>query len=216
MAANDVLLITRPKYDIVTKYFFAWSEEILNMAKQKGMTVCDLRERKATRRSFDSYAAKLRPSVICLNGHGNADMIAGQDDEPLVDASSALPGAMVYARSCDAGERLGPELIGRGTRAFIGYRRKFMFGYLTDFLTRPKEDPIAALFMEPSNLAVSTLIKDHSADEAHRRSREAMFRNYRKMICSTASFEERYASRWLWGNIRHQVLHGDGEACLKR
>ena len=212
MAANNVLLVTRPDYDIVTKYFCVWSESLSEMARRKGMTVCDLQGKKANRKDFESYVRKNSPSMIFLNGHGSTDVITGNDDEVIVDASSSLPSAIVYARSCDAGASVGLALVHGGSRSFIGYERKFIFGYTPEYMTRPLYDPMAALFLEPSNLVVSTLLKGHATEVAHQRSREAMFRNFQKMICSTATFEERYASRWLWGNFTHQVLCGDTEA----
>lgn len=212
MAVSNVLLVTRPDYDIVTKYFCIWSEALCTMARQKGMTVCDLQGKKANRKDFESYLRKNNPSMVFLNGHGNAEIITGQNDEPIVDAASMSPNSIMYARSCDAGERLGQELVRHGVSSFIGYRRKFIFGYTPEYVTRPVMDPMASLFLEPSNLIVSTLLKGHTAKDANQRSKDAMFRNFRKMICSTASFEERYASRWLWGNLQHQVLHGNEEA----
>lgn len=209
MAVTDAFLVTRPDYDIVTKYFCVWSQPLIAMAKKKGMRICDLQGKKATRAQFESYIRKNKPSLIFLNGHGNTEVIAGNDDQVLADRTTVLPGAVVYARSCDAGEGLGPMLVVQGARSFIGYRRKFIFGYTAEFITRPFADPMAALFLEPSNLVISTLLKGHAASDAHHRSRDAMFRNFKKMICSTASFEERYASRWLWGNLQHQVLIGD-------
>ena len=203
------VLITRPHHDVVTKYLYGWSEEIVTFAKAKMAVAYDLAGNKATRKRFESYVLAHKPSFIFLNGHGNADTIAGHDDEPLMDASSNVRGGVLYARSCDAGRMLGPALVKKGIATFIGYIRKFTFGYLPEKMTRPREDRLAALFLEPSNLIPSVLMKGHPAQEAHARSKTAMYRNFRKMIASTATYEERYAARWLWSNINSQVLLGD-------
>ncbi|HEY4527161.1 MAG TPA: hypothetical protein VJK53_04955 [Candidatus Paceibacterota bacterium] len=196
----------------MTKYLCVWSEEVIVMAQKKGINTLDLKGKKASRKEFESYVKAHNPSVIFLNGHGNSVAITGYNNEPIVDGMSALSGAIVYARSCDAGRDLGPVLIGRGTRAFIGYSRKFILGYLPDKIMHPINDPIARLFLEPSNLAVTTMLKGKTAAEAHTRSKEAMYKNFRRMLSSAATYEERFAARWLWSNINGQVLLGDSEA----
>ena len=80
--------------------------------------------------------------------------------------------------------------------------------------TRPIEDPMAGLFLEPSNLVAMVLIKGHSARVAYDRSQAAMQKNFRKTIVSAASFEERMAAACLWSNMKGQVLVGDGGATI--
>ena len=207
------VLISRPEHDVITKYFHAWSEDVLADAKTRG-AVYDLTADKATRKNFESYVKGKNPSFLFINGHGDAERIAGYENEILIDSKSNLPETVLYARSCDAAQILGPLLVSKGVQAFIGYKRKFICGYSPDKVWRPLEDPIAKLFLEPSNLVASTLIKGHSTQEAHRRSKDAMIKNFRKMISSTASYEERYAARWLWSNINCQVLLGDVSATI--
>jgi hypothetical protein len=207
------VLVTRPQHDEITKYFYAWSEVVLTEARTRGV-VYDLCASKATRKNFESFVKNKNPSFIFLNGHGDAERIAGHENDILVDSASSLPHTVMYARSCDAAQVLGRQLVSKGTQTFIGYTRKFICGYSPDKVWRPLEDPIARLFLEPSNLVASTLIKGHSAQEAHERSRTAMYKNFRKMLSSAASFEERYAARWLWSNINCQVLLGDTEATI--
>ena len=115
----------------------------------------------------------------------------------------------MYARSCEVGQNLGSKLITNGAKSFIGYKRKFFVGYTPEKITKPLDDSIAGLFLKPSNLVVSTLLKSNTAEEAHKRSQKQMYRNFRKMVSSTASFEERYSARWLWSNLNNQVLFGD-------
>lgn len=206
---TKALLVTRPDHDLVTKYLAAWSEEIVALARRKGLPAFDLGGTKANRRMLESYVRTHEPSFLFLNGHGDAHTITGYDNEPLLDAQSRCPRAIIYARSCKAARALGPMLVAQGLGAFIGYRRNFIFGYAPDAITRPKHDAIARLFLGPSNLVASTLIKSHPAREAYRRSKEAMYCNFRRMVSSAASDEERYAARWLWGNLNSQVLLGD-------
>lgn len=205
---SRALLVTRPTYDSVTKYLHHWSKNLIDMAESKNIDVHDLEAEKAHRKNFESYVSKHKPSLILLNGHGNATCITGSNEEPLVDMTSRIVSSVIYARSCDAGKLLGHELVSKGTKCFIGYQRRFTFMTYTDKSSKPLEDSLAALFIEPSNLVVSTLLKGHSTKQSYLRSQKAMRKNFRKMVSSEASYEERYAAKWLWANIKSQVLLG--------
>lgn len=209
MPVNKAILITRPDYETVTKYLCLWSEEVKEFAGRKGVIVYDLKGKKANRKEFESYLSKNRPALLFLNGHGNAEVITGYDDHPLIDRDSSVQGTILYGRSCDASLFLGPYLVQKGARAFIGYRRKFILGYVPEKIMRPLEDPIARLFLEPSNLVATTLLKGNTTAEAHSRSRREMYKNFLKMLASTSSFEERHAAPWLWSNFNSQTLSGD-------
>ena len=209
---TKTVLITRPDHEPVTKYLCLWSEEILTLTEHKGISIYDLRGKKASRKIFESFMSKHSPALILLNGHGNAEIITGYDNEPIVDENSVMVWSIVYGRSCDAGQKLGDKLVNKGARTFIGYKRKFILAYTPDKMMKPLEDPIARLFLEPSNLVATSLIKGNTTLEAHRRSREAMNKNFRRMLSSVASFEERHAAPWLWSNLNSQVLIGDQTA----
>jgi len=211
MPVNKSALITRPHHEVVTNYLCAWSEDVLNMNNKRAGAVYDLKGDKATKKNFESYCKKHNPAFIFLNGHGNEDVIAGHDDEVLVDSQGRFEGSIIYARSCDAGRKLGDVLLKNGVTTFIGYSRKFIFSYDPSKVYHPRNDKLAGLFLEPSNLVATTILKGHTAAEADSRSKDAMYKNFRKMLSSAASYEERYAARWLWGNISSQVLLGKAE-----
>lgn len=194
-------------------YLAAWSEELITLAKSKGIRECDLYGARATRARLESYLEKQDPSLVVLNGHGNTTCVCGHDNESLLDMNSDLGARIVYARSCSAGEDLGPRLAERGA-TFIGYAREFGIVRLIAKLAHPLEDSLAALFLKPSNLVVSTLLKGHTAGEAHARSRDAMRKNLQKLLSSTATDEERAAAPVLWRNMKWQVLHGDPLATI--
>jgi len=127
---------------------------------------------------------------------------------------SAVAETIIYARSCDAGITLGKRLIKDRAKAFIGYNRKFILGYTPQKLTRPLSDSLAKLFLEPSNLVVTTLIKSKTAQAAQDRSKQAMWKNFRRMTANRASSQMRYTARWLWSNYKSQVLYGDAKAAV--
>ena len=153
------ILITRPDHDLITKYFCAWSQEIIDFAKSKNIDVYDLKGGKSNKKEFMSYINKHCPSIVFLNGHGNSIIFAGYENETLIDTSTILENSIIYARSCEVGQNLGLKLIENGAKTFIGYNRKFFCGYTPGKITKPFEDNIAGLFLKPSNLVVSTLLK---------------------------------------------------------
>jgi len=211
---SKALLVTRSNHDEATNYLYHWSILVIKEARKRNFSVYDLAANKANKKTFDSFLKSKKPTILFLNGHGNATTITGQDMEPLLETAkkSAVFGTIIYARSCDAGITLGKKLVRDGARAFLGYNRKFILGYTPGKLTKPLTDSMAGLFLDPSNLVVTTLIKRKTAQEAQDRSRRAMRQNYRKMTAAPASSRERYAARWLWSNYKSQVLYGDTEA----
>lgn len=161
---------------------------------------------------FSSYIVKHEPILIVFNGHGNADIIAGYENEPLLEANKnekLLINKIVYARSCDAADNLGRLCIKNGTLAFIGYTKKFTIGYTPSKTSIPLHDPVAKLFIEPSNLIPFSLLKGNTTAEAYRKSQEAMFRNFHFMISTKASQNQKDAAPYLWFNRKYQVLLGD-------
>lgn len=214
---NKSLLVTRPNHDAATNYLYHWSAAVIDEAKRKQIPVYDVKGDKATKATFMSYLRSKRPGFLFLNGHGDAVSVAGQHNDTLLDETikkDLVAGSILYARSCDSGKVLGNTLVSRGATAFIGYARKFLVGTTPSKITKPLEDRLAKLFLEPSNLIATTILKGHTAGEAHARSKQEMMKNFRKMISSAATFEQRYAARWLWSDMRSQVSLGDQNATL--
>ena len=212
MPMSKTVLVTRPQHDQVTNYLFSWTQLVLDEATRKGFTVFDLYGNKANKITFISYINKRKPSLIFLNGHGSDSVITGHDNEPLVsndDGVELLAGKVVYARSCDAGKDLGVQSIKHGALAFIGYKEKFFLVTIDDKLTRPLEDPIARLFLEPSNLIPISLIKGNSVKEAYNKSQKASLRNLSYMLSTAATAEERDSAPFLYSNKLNQVVLGD-------
>lgn len=214
---NKSLLVTRPDYDPATHYLYNWTELVIDEANKKQIRVYDLKDKKATRNMTISFLRAKHPGFLFFNGHGDSQCIVGDKNELLLDDTidnNLLIGCILYARSCDSGKFLGSKLVQKGAAVFIGYNRKFLVVTTNVNLHNPLTDPLARLFLAPSNLIPTTILKGHSAEEAHNRSRREMMKNFFKMISSAASFEERYAARWLWSNIHSQILLGNSQTTL--
>ncbi len=175
------LLITRPRYELVTHYFYHWSEEIVTEAKKRISSVIDLQKEKASRKLVESYLTKQKPEIVIFNGHGNDVCITGHDEEPLIIAgqnSNLLKDKVIYMRSCDSGKTLGPQAVKEGCKAFIGYSELFRFWTDKALVNEPLNDDYAKPFFETSNQVPLLLIKGKTAKEAHADS----LTEYRKVI----------------------------------
>ena len=78
------MLITRPYHDNTTNYLFKWSKNIIDFAEKIRTPIYDLSGKKVTKKNFESYIKKLKPSFIMINGHGNNDIVCGHKNEVLV------------------------------------------------------------------------------------------------------------------------------------
>lgn len=188
------MLITRPNHDVTTNYLYFWSKPILEQAKKSKVSFTDLGGRRA-------------------NGHGSESVVAGYDNEYLVEAGrndKILAGRVVYARSCKSAKILGPRSIVSGCKAYIGYDDDFVFFIEEGKTSRPLDDKTATLFIEPSNQVVISLLKGHSASDSNRRSKERLKRSIQKMATSASSKEESELVSYMVWNYTHQVCLGDG------
>jgi hypothetical protein len=217
MPIPRTILVTRPNHDRTTRYISAWAEEVLRVAQAKGDAIFDLCGKRANKAEVVSVAKKRKPNLVFLNGHGNADHVTGQDGELLVSIDSnpdLFPDAIVYALACRAGYALGPVCVTSGTRAFIGYKDDFVFLITPEHRTRPLEDKTAALFLEPSNQVIVSLLRSHTASDAQASARKAFYRNIQKLMTSETSAHDSSAVRFLLWNARNLVCCGDGQSHL--
>ncbi len=215
---NRAILVTRPNHDLITTYLFHWSQPVIALAKDKGIKVLDLAAKKANEKTFTSYIIRNDPVLVFLNGHGNEDVIAGYNDEPLLEANKneeLLAEKIVYARSCDAAKNLGQLCIQNNTLAFIGYSKKYAVGYSAASITRPLNDHVARLFLDPSNLVPISLLKGNTAQEAYQKSQASMARNLFFMLSTKATPAQKDAVPYLWANRKYQVLLGDPNAKVR-
>lgn len=189
----------------------------MEVAKSKGYSILDLQGQKATKKYLVSYVKKNNPRLIFFNGHGSQNTITGHENEVLVEADineSLLSAKIVYARSCESAKVLGKKSVKKGTITFIGYINKYVFLYMAEKATRPWQDTIAKLFLEPSNLIPISLLKGNITANAYEKSQQGMRRNLRFVLSTKASLLQKNTAPYLWSNIRNQVIIGDSDATL--
>lgn len=171
---RSMILFSRPDFDPVTKYLSAWSGYLIEEAKVKSIRVLDLFGAKANKKEVVGRLKKLQPPLVVLNGHGNNRFVAGQDNEPIIEAGKnahVLAGSVIYAVSCNSAMELGKEAGLYSDTAYIGYEKKFSFMHRHGFFSHPEDDPVTRPFMDFSNQVVMGLMKGHTAKESVKRAK---------------------------------------------
>lgn len=212
---NKILLITAPDHDTTTRYLSAWSSKILELVDKKNIQVINLKRKKANIKELKSRLLKMKPLFIFFNGHGNNNHITGYENEILIQAGNnedLLKHKIIYAVSCRSAVKLGLKSIKAGALTYIGYTGDFIFCNDDHKISRPLNDKIAKLFLEPSNQVAVSLIKGNKSEEASKRSKKFFIRNIQKMLSSEASSESNQYAKFLWWNMKHQVCLGDGSS----
>lgn len=209
---SGLLLITRPEYEDTTRYLFCWSDLILKESKEKGFERIDLSKKKVTKERFLGILRKKSGvrMLVVLNGHGNDQSIAGQDETIIsVEDVALLSEKIIYARACSSAKTLGPSAVSAGALAYIGYDIEFVFFIENDKLSRPLEDKTAALFLEPSNHVPIALLKGHAASDANHRSQEKFLQVIKRLVVEGPKSVHYYTVPFLLADMTHQVCLGD-------
>lgn len=213
------LLITRPNYEITTRYLYVWNKKVIKEAVNRGINVLDLKKEKAVKDEFMGRMRKINPALILLNGHGGSDCVAGHNGEVIVkagDNEEILEGKIVYALACKSALFLGPKSVEAGTTAFVGYLKDFVFFNDDRKIAHPENDKVAGLFLDPSNRLSISLVKGNTISEATGKSKKHFFENVKKLLDSDKNSQDYSSSLipYLAWNMKYQVCYGDQDACF--
>lgn len=209
------VLLTRPNHDPTTTYLYFWSEAIIKQAKASNHQVIDLKGKRVTKFWFTCRVRCQKPQLVIINGHGDVDLTTGYDNQILVQVGvneSLLKNTIVYARSCSCAKKLGPACVAKGTKAFIGYDDEFVFMYDENSEDEPKDDKTAALFLEPSNQTVISLLKGYSTQDANKVALDLYQNNIQQLSTSEATPRDSELLPYLYWDMSHQKLIGDKNA----
>lgn len=211
------VLLTRPNHDPTTTYLYFWSEAIIKQAKDSNHRLIDLKGKSVTKFRFTCKIRCKRPSLIVINGHGDEDLTTGYNNQILIQVGvneSLLKNTIVYARSCSCAKKLGPACVTKGTIAFIGYDDEFVFMFDENSEDKPAEDKTAALFLEPSNQIAISLLKGFSTQEANQVALDLYQNTIQQYSTSEVPPEDSELLPYLYWDMNHQKLLGDGDATI--
>jgi len=212
---NNILLVTRPKYDEGTEYLSAYALELLKKVKGQVSTK-DLEGKEANKENVEKYLMSKNPRLLFLNGHGSECEIYGHKNEAIFSLTnvSLLKDRITYARACFAASLLGSEAVKNNSGCFIGYTYPFSFWVDSNWSTKPLNDKTAALYLEPSNEIIFSLLKGKSAKESDKKSKFMMIKNMKKILTLEKKKEPGAMGMFklLWLNHEGQVVLGNEDA----
>ena len=168
-------VIIRPNYFDepynITRYGAAFFSQIINSANAKGLSTTDLHAESATKTNFEQAISSQDPLLVNLFGHGNYNLIAGQNSEVYLQGgvnSNILSGRVVYDLSCMAGRDLGRKAFEEGAIAFLGYDESFTL-YIDDRVSIGQElnDEVARCFFESHNAAPISYINGSTINNSY-------------------------------------------------
>jgi hypothetical protein len=107
--------------------------------------------------------------VIITVGHGDSDVVTGQDDGDLLKIGqyndNEIQGKVIYSLSCLSAEDLGPDLINHGAAAFLGWLDDYMWIIDESNLMTPWNDKLAAPCMMPVIAGLDALLNGKTVSE---------------------------------------------------
>lgn len=207
----DHIVITLPRWDVVTEYLSAFSKEIIDICKKRQIQITPLEKERVTKKGFESSIRK-NTKMLILNGHGSPDCICGHKNEKIISLGKnedLLENKITYARSCWSFSELGQTCMNKENECFIGYYFPFQFIVEKKWETNPLKDNTAKKFFKHSNLVPMGLIKGNTAKEAHDNSRRSILKNMNKMLKENRK-EDKPIFEALWNNYESQKIVGNG------
>ena len=212
------LIITCPEHDDATSYLTYFSKNIISQAVLNRLKNKQISDQNLNFNDFSQIIEKLDYKFLVLNAHGSSEAIFGYKDNIIIQLGkneALLKDRIIYARSCNAGGKLGSECM-KNTRkgCFIGYQLPFIFYMDTKWTAKPSNDNAAKLFLEPSNLIPISIIKGHSGIEAHDHAKRQILKTMNKLMAGKQEQETPFYLEALWNNYIGQVIHGDETARL--
>lgn len=200
------MLVIRPNYDKGTSYTHGWAQLILDAQPGIQEIEADDVTHGLVRTALPGHAS------IAFYGHGSVVALQGHQDKPVISVVDAvagrLRGKVVYAVACDSAQFLGLGWMAcrTGTRAYLGYYRKFRI-----------LESAASTFGEVANAPLlRMLLRGATAREAF----EFGQTNYREAIQYFVGGEGQYhpsragiVAKLGW-NLNSFVLRGDGSVTL--
>ena len=202
-----------PNHDPATRYGHYFLSQSAREASRYLLTAV-LEGPDANRRGLMAAAEFYRPGLFVLLGHGGPGEFHGWGDELVMSVCSGdevLSGAVVLALSCFTGARLGPDAVGKGALAYLGWREDFAWVASEDM--DPATDPYAPAFFGPVQEMARVLYTGGTAGRAYGAYLSRMEEEVRRWSRS----EDPNASlvvMVLLHDLEGAVLHGDPRASV--
>ena len=210
---DKTMLVTRPRYDDATEYLFYYASLIIEEAENKNIKVIDLKRPRLTKEIASEIIMEKCPRFLFFNAHGDDDAIYGDkidgQEEPLIKEGinhKLLDSKIVYARACSSAISLGKSC---SNGCFIGYNVLFSFFIDQRWSAKPANDKTANLFLEPSNLIASSLVRGFVVKEAVEKSSKMTKKNILELLKKDSEPGASASAMLLWNNLEGLEVIGD-------
>lgn len=202
------VLLTNPEVDLLTYYLLAWTNNILKEPKSKTNKYYHLKRERATRKKFEGILKKRPVDLVLLCGHGTSEAVAGNNENILdMHNDDLLAGKTIHAISCQSADKLGPDAVKKGAKAYIGYKRDFItFLDNSKQSTKPLKDDTASLFLKPAFTAPKILLKGGTPEKAVQATKKAYNKSIRDAINSDVQSDADQFINWLLWNRDNLTL----------
>jgi hypothetical protein len=160
------VLFVRSNFDLATWYLSSYGQKLVDYAKDQGHTIDQLIDDQATFQNFEAAMAR-NPDMVMIMGHGNENVVTGQDLEPLITLNindDVMSGKAAFLWACSTGVNLGPSMVEKTCQQFYGYQADFTFLYNPNYESDPLNDPWAQAFFESALATGYGLLLDANGD----------------------------------------------------
>lgn len=180
------MIVIRTNHDIPTSYLYAFSEELIEEAENKGFDVVKIEGDEISESILRSRIKNRKPKFIFFNGHGSDTSLFDNKKKEFVHIHSAdvFNETVTYTIACSCLNKLALAAVDRGCHSFIGYKKPFWISRDHKHESTPLKDEIAKPIIECSNIIVKSLIKGNNVEESIRKSHEKAVDNILKLIYS--------------------------------
>lgn len=206
---------TFPNDDLTLSYLFNYGKEVVGFAESRGVDAVKFEHGKAVRRNVESFLSANNPGLVYFTGHGSDNSVCGYKQEPIIvsgENERLLKSKIIYSLSCSSASVLGEEAVGKGAKAFIGYKDDFVFLFDKNKTLTPLKDEIARNFLEPSNALILSLLKGNAVEKAFDISQKSFEKKISKLLTSEAILGHENLVAFLLWDRTVQVFHGEGTA----
>ena len=207
------LFITRPRYDKGTEYLYAYSEIVINAAKNRGWKTDISDGRQASQFEARSRLNRKSADFIFFNGHGTESEMCGNRGHIIVDehSSGLLKGSITFTRACSCVVGLGKSAVSNGCRAFIGYTGEFWIPRVNKYELTPLKDPAAKPVLEVSNAVPLAIIKNSTVTDSVDSAKKLALKHISKLLLSEEPYD-RAALKALVQNNSLLSYEGNGNS----
>lgn len=207
----DIVLIDA-NWDVVTQYLYAFRRQLITpYLKRFNSSVHWLVGDQVVQPKVDDFISAHNVAFLSGAGHGEFERFRGYENCLIWETGinvPHLPGAIVHLLSCEAGARLGREIVANGAAAYWGYTESFRFIKKSPSPADLETDTSAAWFLEMDCLIDVGILRGLKADEIYKSvsdyvsranssfgpfdlKRATLDHNYRHLVCPATYWGER-------------------------